>query len=303
MHFQVLWASEEMDLLILDGHVSERWRSRARQQRQVLDESLLLLQDLYQIAIDFGLYHVVLVIADLSSSVQEREAGFEAWLRCLLPKDTPYSPGQMQVPSARCHGMFPLLLVRRSTTFLQLHTPQLQPAAGAIPEDFQARAVQLLAEMSEALKTGSELWDAGCVATLLEFCSCLWHKVSGFPVVDAWVPLKVLARKPFQMPMVSLLRFYVAVLSHSASWAADLRKKHVDGVSDKELSLHLAQVALILVEKAQPEGADAAQALLKEIRSSLAKLDKDPLARRLLSEAERLADGARPHLPGLSLVR
>ncbi|CAE7213038.1 Sds, partial [Symbiodinium natans] len=60
----------EMDLLILDKRVSERWRASARQKRQSLEDGIWKLQDLYQLAVDFSFYHLVLIIADLSSTIQ-----------------------------------------------------------------------------------------------------------------------------------------------------------------------------------------------------------------------------------------
>eukprot|EP00435_Cladocopium_sp_Y103_P019583 s23_g4.t1 len=292
----------ELDLLILDVHVSERWRSRAKEERKKLDESLLKLQDLYQIAVDLGFYHLVLVIVDLTSSTQDMEAGFTAWLRSFLPlQDTPYSPGQLQRScyATRSHGLFPLLLVRRSQLFLQRSDPpQLTaPAEQAGPKDFELRVVHFIGELAEALRSGSPLWDARAVGTLLEFCNCLWRKASGAAASD-WVALEVLAKKPFQMPLAALLRFYTAVVSQLPSWSADLRTR-LDGssiqLSNSELYLHLSQVVLCLVEKAQ----DSAElrgncqarrcsetALLKEVRLQLQELDtKEPLVKRLLTEA------------------
>ncbi|OLP84171.1 hypothetical protein AK812_SmicGene34978 [Symbiodinium microadriaticum] len=75
---QQLPLQREMELLVLDRRrVSERWRTAARQKRQSLDECVWKLQDLYQLAVDFSFYHLVLLIADLSSTIQEREEGEE----------------------------------------------------------------------------------------------------------------------------------------------------------------------------------------------------------------------------------
>ncbi|CAE7350565.1 unnamed protein product [Symbiodinium pilosum] len=280
-----------MDLLILDRQISERWRTAARQKRQSLEDSIWKLQDLYQLAVDFSFSHLVLIIADLSSTVQERDEGFAAWLQTFLPSQaTPYSIGELQSPlQATAHGLFPLLMVRRSANFLlQSSELQLQPPADvAQPEDFQVRVVRLLAELSEALKAGSPLWEIGSVVTLLEYCSCIWRKalkqVPGKPCAEkCWVPLQVLSRKPFQMPMAGLLKLYAAVLSNLTNWAGDLRRRlqtdnAIPSVKDPELSLHIAEVALGLAQKAVEDGARLSstrpvlEALLSDVRTVLEK--------------------------------
>eukprot|EP00913_Durusdinium_trenchii_P001574 g1458.t1 len=294
----------EMDLLILDPqpdprlrHVSERWRSRAKEERKKLDEALSKLQDTRP-------------SADLSSSTQDLDAGFGAWLRSFFPLQD--RPGQLQrsghCPATRSHSLFPLLLVRRAHLFLQRSDPpQLQPVTEGSPkegraglfqrpdsagwrsfsvrlalrslgdlgsfgadrltvqqraptlQDFEVRAIQLMAEMSEALRSGSHVWNARAVGTLLEFCSCLWRKVQAtqvpVPSPSEWVAMEVLAKKPFQMPLAGLLRFYGAVLAQLTSWASDLRSKlpgHLQ-LSNQELALHLSQVALSLVIRAKEQ--------------------------------------------------
>ncbi|CAE7556123.1 unnamed protein product, partial [Symbiodinium microadriaticum] len=226
---------------------------------------------------------------DLSSTIQEREEGFSAWLQTFLPSQaTPYSIGELQgTLQATAHGLFPLLMVRRSASFLlQTSEPCLQPPADlAKPEDFQVRVVRLLAELSEALKAGSPLLEIGSVVTLLEYCSCAWRKAlkqaPGSPSAEkCWVPLQVLSRKPFQMPIAGLLKLYAAVLSNLPTWGADLRRRlqadnPIPAVKDSELCLHIAEVALGLANKAVEDGTKSTsarpvlEALLTDIRTAL----------------------------------
>eukprot|EP00434_Breviolum_minutum_P009129 symbB.v1.2.008042.t1/scaffold501.1/size195062/3 len=236
--------------------------------------------------------------------------GFTAWLRSFLPlQETPYSPGQLQrsCPATRSHGLFPLLLVRRSHLFLlRSEPPQLLPLPEqATPKDFEMRAVQFVSEMAEASRCSSHLWDARAVGTFLEFCHCLWRKAVGIPPSD-WVALQILAKKPFQMPLAGLLRFYGMVLSQLVSWAADLRQR-LDGtssfhVSNTELQLHLLQVSFCLVERAQESSElhSNCQVLLKEMRLELQKLDaKDQLVKRLSAEVQGLLDVPSPPSRGM----
>lgn len=253
----------ELQLLANDGRVSTRWHEVAEQRRLKLEEKLLSLQDLYHLAVDFGLYHLVLIIADLSSSIQEQEIGSSTWVSMLLPpQGTPYSQSELQAAlPVRQLSMFPLLMVRRSAAFLlQGNQPQLLPEAStARQEDLKLRVVRLISELNEALKPGSQLWDHRCVATLLEYCNCLWHKSVGSEEVAAgralaspqaplgrpvlagaaeaassqrgdadalrpglaWVALEVLTKKPFHLPLSGVVKFYAAMISHTSSWAKD----------------------------------------------------------------------------------
>eukprot|EP00931_Biecheleriopsis_adriatica_P051801 TRINITY_DN30080_c0_g2_i1.p1 TRINITY_DN30080_c0_g2~~TRINITY_DN30080_c0_g2_i1.p1 ORF type:complete len:1562 (+),score=376.64 TRINITY_DN30080_c0_g2_i1:25-4710(+) len=325
----------ELALLSSDGHLAESWRSSAARRRQSLDEGLFKLQDLYQLAVDFGLYHLVLVIADLSASIQQdKEIGASAWINTLLPPQAlPYAQGELVVNlPAKQHGIFPLLMVRRSAIFLlQGDQARLQPAGSvASPEDLQVRVIQLISELAEALRPGSSLWDVGCVATVLEYSSCLWLKAlrssqdfsggsSSSRAELSWVSLKVLTKAPFRMSLASVLKLYASMLSQSQSWACDLRKRLpadtvglIPSVSDAELHAHLAQVILGILEhwiaEVKENALDtrskseftaswpAAEALLADIRNALEKLRGEALkalARTILQDADSLEQSGR----------
>jgi len=311
-------------LIAMDVNLSQRWRTAAEQKRQLLQESLLQLQDLYQVAADFGLYHLVLVVADLSASTHEKETVSGAWINALMPpKAKPYSLGELQVPPpAKLHCSFPLLMVRRSWTFfLQGDQPQLQQAGTiAGPEDLQLRVLKLLGELSEVLKPGSPVWDQTVIATVLEYFSCAWLKALGDSTSNrSWVALKVLGQKPFQEPLPSLVKFYRAVLLHSHSWAGDLRKRLtpdssglLPSVSDEELQVHLAEVVLALMlqwlsevkgHRADDQGLTelvkawpSTQAMLAELRTCLEKIvgeDSKAKAKDLLKDVDSLENSGK----------
>jgi len=169
----------ELQLVAKDERLAPRWREAAEQRLGALGR-LLGLQALYEIAVEFGLFHVVLVIADISSNVQEREHVASAWVSMFFPPAaSPYSPPEMagREEVQRQHGLFPLLMVRRSAAFL-LQDEQMAPspmAPSARLEDLRLRASRLLTELGAATQSPSSVWDAHCIGVLLEYCNCLWH--------------------------------------------------------------------------------------------------------------------------------
>eukprot|EP00930_Biecheleria_cincta_P097159 TRINITY_DN88882_c0_g1_i1.p1 TRINITY_DN88882_c0_g1~~TRINITY_DN88882_c0_g1_i1.p1 ORF type:complete len:1571 (-),score=289.58 TRINITY_DN88882_c0_g1_i1:80-4792(-) len=322
----------EIQIITSDDHLSSGWRSAAEQKLNILDAGLLKLQDLYQVAVEFALYHLTLVIADLSSSAQDSDTGAIAWVSTLLPPQaSPYAPEELQVAlPAKQHGIFPLLMVRRTRRFLlQENQPVLQPTGtSAHAEDLKLRVLQLLRELGEALAPGSALWNVGCVATLLEYCSCLWYKATDdegsilrlgdgtrMSCDRAWVALDVLTQKPFQKSLADVIAFYEKVLSHAKSWASDLRQKLPresfgsvrPSLTDDELYAHLGEVVLGVLERwtTELDGRHAneqsrreltatwpaVEALLTQLRQGLGELRGDALGsrgRKLIQHADRI---------------
>lgn len=314
----------EMHLLSNDERVALQWREAAERHRQLLDDKLFCLQELYQLAIQFGLYHLVLIIADLSSSIQELDIGSGTWISLFFPpQDMPYSPTELVVPiPVKSHGLFPLLMVRRcASIFIQDDEPRLLPSPTlAHPEDLKLRVKQLVAELLEALQKGSSLWDVCCVATLLEFSSCLWCKALGEAFVEgpfdrSWLALEVLSQKPFNMSPSGLLKFYAAMLANSASWVKDLRSKipaysSRPWPSNEDLCAHLAEATLGILSAwiAQVKCSrddhktlefstawTQIEEIIMDLRARLTKFkEKAPsaVASRLISELDRVeADG------------
>lgn len=176
----------DIQLIASDERVSSRWREIA--ERKVTElQKLIGLQELYQAAQEFGLYHIVLVIADLSSSAQDQEIRSGTWVSIMFPPArSPYSPSELAVAPAWQQGMFPLLMVRRCATFLSADAcPTMTPTSSTVkPEDFQQRTSRLLNELGMALRESSAIWDVRCIATLLEYCSCLWFKAVASDLVS-----------------------------------------------------------------------------------------------------------------------
>eukprot|EP00929_Paragymnodinium_shiwhaense_P080318 TRINITY_DN41875_c0_g1_i1.p1 TRINITY_DN41875_c0_g1~~TRINITY_DN41875_c0_g1_i1.p1 ORF type:complete len:1641 (+),score=362.38 TRINITY_DN41875_c0_g1_i1:83-5005(+) len=253
--------SHELRLVAGDARLDARWRSAAEEHRRELQE-LKGLQELYQTAADFGFFHIVLVVADLSASIQERETSASTWLRIFFPTSSaPYSPSSMVVqPAVPLHGLFPTLLSRRCATFFQQsdNVVFLPEAASSQPELLKVRTLRLLEELKAVTRTPSTLWDVRCVGLLLEYCNCLWRQaleadVAGSrpsassrglsrpsgstapapPTGDAsqmsspadcsWVASQVLMRRPFELSLKSVLQFYADMLGHMKTWLADLQ--------------------------------------------------------------------------------
>lgn len=242
---------QELSFIAADMRVATRWQTAAERRRVEL-QRLLGLQDLYQVAVDFGLFHLVLVITNLSSSIQEQVISSSNWVSTFFPPATsPYSPSELLSGSCkpRQHGIFPLLMLRRCATFFAQNdsAPMLPEAAAAHPDDFSLRASRLLEELGSLTKVPSTMWDVRCVGTLLEYCNCLWLKsVESLPAtakpsetpgeaemtdpdspssecaMRAWVALKVLPGRPFTYLPANVVKFYADMLTHLSVWLVDL---------------------------------------------------------------------------------
>eukprot|EP00928_Gymnodinium_smaydae_P041275 TRINITY_DN27942_c0_g1_i1.p1 TRINITY_DN27942_c0_g1~~TRINITY_DN27942_c0_g1_i1.p1 ORF type:complete len:1612 (+),score=240.77 TRINITY_DN27942_c0_g1_i1:56-4891(+) len=260
----------ELHLIADDGRVSERWRRAAAARREEL-RALRSLQDLYQVANEFGLFHIVLVIADLASSVQERGAASSFWVSVFLPPagSCPYLPSELLAPpAAAAHGLFPLLLVRRRGLFFARVAGASSEATAEVetvrPGDFQSRVRRFLEELSSVTRTPGPLWDVRCLGPLLEYCSCLWLRAtlddddeqqvaSDNGNLRSWVALSVFARPPFSLGPLDVLKFYCEMITHLPAWLPDLCSmlppldRRGDHLRLPELQAHLCEVLLDIV--------------------------------------------------------
>lgn len=206
----------ELRLLSSDAHVAEKWRNLAEQRCEYLQE-LRSLRELYETATEFSLFHIVLVVMDLSGQSDQQEFVPVVWVNIFCPPDaSPYSPSELSVDGAAprpaaaaptpsspsvppARALFPLLLVRQSVGVLAEEGPPGAPgrredvavraaaraSAGAEvdvrPELFELRARGLLTELARATKAPGPLWDVRCIAAVLEYCSCAWFRAVEVP--------------------------------------------------------------------------------------------------------------------------
>jgi len=253
----------ELELLASGGGnnpvVSRSWREAARRQLASFQQ-LLRLQDLLQAAVDFSLFHIVLVVMDLTSSAQQKEKVAQAWVSLFFPPvPSPYSLSEIVNPDGQPleHKLFPLLTVRPAAAFFMRN--ESGPVCRAQPPNFHLRASRLLQELGASTQPARLVWDEHTVVTLLEYCNCLWHMVCAPQEVDtsegpltsaeatavedhhsreevapqphaegsserAWVALEVLVRRPFNYAHSNVLKFYGDVLKHVPNWLPDLQK-------------------------------------------------------------------------------
>jgi len=171
---------QELQLIVDDERLGERWREAAQKQRHEL-RKLVGLEALYRAAKDFGLFHIMLVATDLSAGLQEQKPPSADWVSAFFPPMlSAYSPSEMTTPpSLRVHGVFPLFTVRRGVTFFAGvdEAPRLLPKVSqASATDFQVRAMRFVDELASTTQTKGALLDPRLVCTLLEYCTCLWFR-------------------------------------------------------------------------------------------------------------------------------
>jgi len=277
-----LW--QELLLLASDSRVSSNWRALA-EHKSVELKRLQGLQALYQVAVDFGLFHIVLLITDISSSTQAPDVMLSNWAHTFFPPArelpgtrelvaSPYS----KIPDApKQHTLFPLLFMRRCETFFpQDESAAMLPETISVhPGDFRARTIRLLEELGGLTKVPSAMWDVRVVATLLEYCNCIWFRSVEFPadapsnfgsasdeeklnacapkeIGIAWVALEVLVGKPFHFTPANIVKYYSDFIEYVPTWMRDLQGR-LPG-DDKELVLreeellwHLRRVVLTVI--------------------------------------------------------
>lgn len=134
--------------------------SAARQSARDL-EQLCDVRDLYQIALEFGLFHIVLVIADMRDEGHDREDLSWAWVSVFCPPAACvyWVPSASKSTYPPAHTSFPLLMVRQGnffsgTSFYRLtdaDTPRAHSSLDAVSAPganaLRLRAMALLEEL------------------------------------------------------------------------------------------------------------------------------------------------------------
>jgi len=164
----------ELQIIAGDDRVSEQWRSSAKQRFDDF-QKLQSLQTLYHTAVDFGLYHIVLVVADFSPAIQEQSAISAHWVSTFFPPvESPYSELGCNLAFSP-HSRFPLLCLRRCASFfVTSDATSSQFLDAGHPEFFQRRTKILLGELETVIRAPSPVWDVRTITTVIEFCNCLW---------------------------------------------------------------------------------------------------------------------------------
>ncbi|CAE7516158.1 Nup155 [Symbiodinium necroappetens] len=217
------------ELLVLAGNEKQdaRWRDAARKRSSEL-QHLRSARELYEVAGEFGFWHLQLGIAGFSGVNMAHDVATTLWAGFLFPADGPYNSHSDEVASPKL--LFPLLMRRPHTCFFaskqeEMDERQLKPSL------LRDRVLAFLQELKEVAPTSHQLWHVRGIATLLEFSSCLWlnalQKVgqttelqekggdgaAGSSLIDEnrlWVALEVLMQKPFSFSLPDLITFYAA---------------------------------------------------------------------------------------------
>ncbi|CAJ1417701.1 unnamed protein product, partial [Effrenium voratum] len=304
----------------------ERWRAAARKRCQELNQ-LQGLKELYEVAGEFGLWHLQLAIAGYSGVKMAHDVATTLWVGLLFPPECLYA----EAAKSPCE-LFPLLMLRRQRFFLSA----TEEAASLSPTRplLRSRVLGFLQELREVAPTNHHLWHARCVATLLEFSNCLWLQSleapsslegagdasAGSPLIDEtrlWVATEVLKAEPFSLSLPDLVNFYAEMIAQLHAWHKDLQDvlpaklREAALPSEEDVHLHLSQVAVVVVANwlqeadrkvrgSEPEGErDFARVWRRSADGLLAGLclrlnrAKNPVAQRLLVEVLRLEKACR----------
>jgi len=236
-------------------------RADAKEMTEQL-EQLQALRKLYQIAVDFGLFHIVLVIADMQGGAHEPGGASWTWISVFCPPEKCVyclpSSEQERLPTGQ--KLFPLLMVRDGPFFPGTSaecmsgsmTPSLSANAttDAGLETLRLRAMTLLEELQCVTHVRSPVWDVRCIVTVLEYCNCVWQHVFDAPKARSsqtmlaqdeagcnedtkrgsgesnqcsWVALGVLRAKPFLFSLTEVVQFYAQMLGQLSKWLGDLQ--------------------------------------------------------------------------------
>jgi len=309
----------------LEVSVRSDARSRLEEVEQLLD-----LEVLHDIAVHFGLYHILLMIADLSEGAHAREDISEFWISLFCPPRScayclpPTNFGTEEGATSLASKFFPLLMVRKGLFFASQASSSAQHSV--ISSDcLRLRSLSFLEELvrfTQVRDSPSSLWDARCIAAVLEYANCAWlaaleaYKVEG-PRCRSWVALDVLHCEPFSASLVEILRFYRKMLESSQTWVRDLQAKLPEGCNwdlqdEDDLQVHLSEVVLAVMDRwireviaPRPPNRHGDQALtISEFREDWRRngegllaglalrlnglLSHHPSAKRLLQEVSRL---------------
>lgn len=260
------------ELLVMAGNEKQdaRWRDAARKRCSEL-QHLRSARELYEVAGEFGFWHLQLGIAGFSGVKMAHDVVTTLWAGFLFPADGPYNSQSDEVASPKL--LFPLLMWRPHTCFFASKQDevdwQLKPSL------LRDRVLAFLQELKEVARTSHQLWHVRGIATLLEFSSCLWlnalQKVghttefqekggdgaAGSSLIDEnrlWVALEVLMQKPFSFSLPDLITFYAEMIAQLDAWHADLQETSAYSPArrwawptEEDVHLHLSHVAIVLL--------------------------------------------------------
>lgn len=261
------------ELLVLAGNEKQdaRWRDAARKRSSEL-QHLRSARELYEVAGEFGFWHLQLGIAGFSGVNMAHDVATTLWAGFLFPADGPYNSHSDEVASPKL--LFPLLMRRPHTCFFaskqeEMDERQLKPSL------LRDRVLAFLQELKEVAPTSHQLWHVRGIATLLEFSSCLWlnalQKVgqttelqekggdgaAGSSLIDEnrlWVALEVLMQKPFSFSLPDLITFYAEMIAQLDAWHTDLQETSAYSQArrwawptEEDVHLHLSHVAIVLL--------------------------------------------------------
>ncbi|CAE7611813.1 Sec61b [Symbiodinium natans] len=262
------------ELLDIAGNedLDTRWREAAHKRCAELQQ-LRSARELYEVAGEFGLWHLQLGIAGFSGVKMAHDVATTLWAGLLFPPpDGPYSSHSDEVDAAATPKLlFPLLL--RPRQLLLEKQDQAEPLKPSLLRD---RVLSFLQELREVAPASHQLWHVRGIATLLEFSSCLWLNAlqklkmdeaepsesgadgaAGSPLIDEsrlWVALEVLMQKPFSFSLPDLVTFYADMIAQLDAWHADLQETSAYSRARKwawpgqeDVHLHLSHVAIVLL--------------------------------------------------------
>lgn len=241
----------ELQLLARDVRIPVDIRELATRRAEDL-QILQGLEELYRVALEFSLFHLVLMVLDVYGAELGQEAVASVWAGLVFGSEaSPYSPSRLvaqhRVPMA--HGCFPLLAIRENVPFFAKSGITGTASSGSESAgDFllQDRIESLLAELRCLTGPASVIWDVRCLVALFEYAACLWsralpsassaasslparrsssgqHAPVGLDASCAWVALRVLPEAPFKFTLPEVVAFYAEMLVHLPTWARDLR--------------------------------------------------------------------------------
>lgn len=295
------------------------------------------LRELNEIAWEYSFFHIALAIATLSGAEVRPEIATTLWIGLFFPPPScPYFALAGSKASDAPKDMFPLLFQRDNERFFSSDQALESSKRRGFPNGSLQLQHQVLGFVSELRMLqgnsgnsfSSSIWDARCVATVMEYCNCLWFRAvesvmpqaerfqgdgaAGMPVVNeqrAWVALEVMGGEPFKFTLLDMVAFYAEMLAHLDVWTKDLQAA-LPGterkLTEEDVHLHLSEIAVTVlgrwIREAQLGNRDerfllelrrawlrTAEGLLASLTLRLNSLQRSHhVARRLLPEVLRL---------------
>lgn len=137
----------------------------------------------------------------------------------------------------------------------------------------------LLEELQSVTHVRAPVWDVRCIATVLEYCNCVWQRAFDAPDARSsqsttsqdgkrynegtkssngesnqrsWVALGVLRAKPFLFSLPEVVKFYAQMLGQLSRWLSDLQAVLPERagwpcLSEDDVHVHLSEVVLGVV--------------------------------------------------------